>query len=135
MTCSVIDTNVLVSALMSRHGDSATVRVMNAVFDGVIVPLYTPAITSEYREVLHRPRLGLDPRKCDHILSYIEDFGIPLSAEPCDICFPDEDDRVFYELALAGRRFGASLVTGNARHYPAAPFVLSPAEFCEVLGI
>ena len=135
MTCAVIDTNVVVAALMSRHDDAATVRVMHAVFDGLVVPLYNGEILGEYRDVLRRPRLKLNPGKCAYILSYIEDFGLPLAAVPCDLDFPDEDDRVFYEVALAGRRFGASLVTGNGRHYPTAPFVLPPAEFCEMLGI
>lgn len=55
MICyAVIDTNVLISALLSKNEDSATVRVMDAVFDGRITPLYHPDIMAEYDEVLHR---------------------------------------------------------------------------------
>ena len=36
----VIDTNVLISALLSKHNDAATVRVLNAVFDGKIIPVF-----------------------------------------------------------------------------------------------
>jgi hypothetical protein len=39
---------------------------------------------------------------------------------------PDEDDRVFYDSAKLA---GAYLITGNAKHYPAQPFVVTPAEF------
>ena len=38
--CAVIDTNVIVSALLSKHDDSATVQVFNAVPDGTVTPLY-----------------------------------------------------------------------------------------------
>jgi uncharacterized protein len=130
----VIDTNVIVAALRSRHEDSATVRVMNAVFDGKVVPLYTSAILDEYRDVLFRPRLKLDRAKCEFAIDYITDAGRPLSPVASEQDFPDEDDRVFYEVALAGRADEASLVTGNLRHYPTADFVLTPAEFCERFG-
>ncbi len=133
MIYAVIDTNVIVAALRSRHEDSATVRVMNAVFDGKVVPLYTSEILSEYRDVLYRPSLKLDRAKCDFAISYMVDAGRPLSPVSCDLDLPDEDDRVFYEVALAGQDVDATLVTGNLKHYPAVDFVLTPAEFCELL--
>ena len=37
---AVFDTNVLISSLLTQHPDAATVRVVNAIADGVIVPLY-----------------------------------------------------------------------------------------------
>ena len=41
MTCyAVIDTNVLVSALLSKHTDASTVRVLEAMYDSQITPLY-----------------------------------------------------------------------------------------------
>ena len=46
---------------------------------------------------------------------------------------PDPDDRVFYCAALAARSAGCLLVTGNARHFPAAPFVVSPAKLAGLL--
>ena len=51
---AVVDTNVLISALLSKNEDSATVKVMGAVFDGRIIPLYHRDILAEYAEVLHR---------------------------------------------------------------------------------
>ena len=36
----VIDTNVPISALLSKHSDAATVQVLNAVFDGTIIPVF-----------------------------------------------------------------------------------------------
>ena len=40
----VIDTNVLISALLSKHSDAATVQVLNAVFDGTIIPVFNDEI-------------------------------------------------------------------------------------------
>lgn len=43
----VIDTNVLVSALLSKHDDAATVQILNLVFDGTIIPVYNAEILDE----------------------------------------------------------------------------------------
>ena len=51
---AVIDTNVFISALLSKRTDAATVRVLEAMFDGKIVPLYHNDILAEYDEGLHR---------------------------------------------------------------------------------
>ena len=48
MIYAVIDTNVLVSALLSRHSDAATVQVVKAVFEKNILPLYNDEIIAEY---------------------------------------------------------------------------------------
>ena len=53
---AVIDTNVFISALLSKRADAATVRVLDAMFDGKIVPLYHEDILAEYDEVLHRSK-------------------------------------------------------------------------------
>lgn len=58
----VIDTNVLISALLSKHNDAATVRVLNAVFDGKIIPVFNEEILSEYDNVLHRPKFKFPDR-------------------------------------------------------------------------
>mgnify|MGYP002730100083 FL=1 len=61
MSClAVIDTNILVSALLSKHADSATVKVIEKLFDGEIIPVYSNEITNEYREVLHRKKFKFD---------------------------------------------------------------------------
>ena len=52
----VIDTNVLVSALLSKHADAATVQIIDRLYRGVIVPLISEKIMAEYDEVLHRPK-------------------------------------------------------------------------------
>ena len=131
MIYAVIDTNVIVSSLLTRNHDSATARVMNAVYEGKVIPLVCDEILGEYEEVLHRAQLKLDPAKCDYILSLIRDQAEPMHPVHTDASLPDEDDRIFFEIALAGQDvFDSRLVTGNLKDYPKADFVVSPSEFC-----
>ena len=131
MIYAVIDTNVIVASLLTRNHDSATARVMNAVYEGKVIPLVCDEILGEYEEVLHRAQLKLDPAKCDYILSLIRDQAEPMHPVHTDASMPDEDDRVFFEVALAGQDvFDSRLVTGNLKDYPKADFVVSPSEFC-----
>ena len=55
---AVIDTNVIVSALMSRHRDSATVKILDYLYDRTIVPVYSDEILEEYASVLKRPKFN-----------------------------------------------------------------------------
>lgn len=136
MVYAVIDTNVIVASLLTKHHDSATVRVMDAVYSGKLVPILNEEIISEYRDVLHRRRLGLNVEKCDFIISLISDLGITLDRIKSDIQMIDEKDRVFYEIALAGAEIGNSkLVTGNVKHYPEVDFVVTPSQLCEMMNI
>ena len=133
---AVIDTNVIVASLKTRHHDSATVRVMDAVYSGQVTPIVNDEILAEYREVLKRPRLKLDPAKCEYIIALIDDLAERVAPASSEMPMPDEDDRVFFEVALAGLGVADTrLVTGNIKHYPPINFVVSPAEFCDILGI
>jgi predicted nucleic acid-binding protein len=49
---AVIDTNVVLASLLSRHDDSATVKVMEEILNGRIIPLYHQEILEEYEDVL-----------------------------------------------------------------------------------
>ena len=66
----VIDTNVVVSALLVPHGPS--VRVLNAVTEGQIKLVYDSRILAEYRDMLHRPRLKLAPAKIAAFLDALQ---------------------------------------------------------------
>ena len=54
MIYAVIDTNVFVAALLSRHSNSATVLVVDTLLNHGICPLYNQEIINEYQDVLHR---------------------------------------------------------------------------------
>ena len=136
MIYAVIDTNVIVASLLTRNHDSATVRVMDAVYSRTVIPLVNDAILVEYTDVLHRPHLQLNPAKCEFIISLMTDIGLYFDPVSSEEPIQDEKDRVFFEVTLAGRsQSDAHLVTGNMKHYPPASFVVTPAQFCELLGI
>ena len=103
MIYAVIDTNVLVAALKTKNNDAATVRVLNSIFRGIVTPLYNGEILEEYRDVLYRDYLKLDRVKCDFVISFIVDFGRNIEAMASSVDMIDEDDRVFYEVALGSQ--------------------------------
>lgn len=128
----VIDTNVLVSAYWTRDENSPTVRIYRALLAGAITALVNDEILSVYRDVLHRSKFGFNAEDVERGLAYIAQTGETVFPSDSDETFPDADDKVFYCTAQAG---GAQLVTGNMKHYPPADFVLTPAQFCETIGI
>ncbi len=132
---AVVDTNVLVSALLSRRSDSPTVRIFRALIDGRFTPLYAPDMIAEYREVLSRPHFRFDKEAIAVLIDRIVSIGELVEPTDSGEAFPDPDDKVFYCVALAKLDEDAKLVTGNARHYPKSSFVVTPAAFCDLIGI
>ena len=127
---AVFDTNVLVSALMSKHADSPTVLLLDYVLDGRIVLLYNEDIINEYKDVLHRDKFHFDDEQIDALLDLIK-TGVHLDPIASDEVFADEDDRVFYEVALSKEE--GYVVTGNTRHFPKSPIVVTPAEMMQII--
>ena len=131
--CAVIDTNVLVSALLSKHRDAATVRVLRAMLNGGFIPLYHRDILEEYAEVMRRPKFRLADREIEMVLESIRRYGLEVEPHPTGEPFVDADDLIFYEVAMEKRDEDAWLVTGNQRHFPVKPFIVTPAEFMAML--
>lgn len=133
MIYAVIDTNVLVSALITHNPEAATAKVVRLLLEQSFIPMYDSDIIAEYQEVLHREKLKIHPEVADALISYIIEHGIEASRTTFAEIMPDEDDRVFYEVALSNE--DSSLVTGNLKHYPTSPRVISPAEFMDVISV
>lgn len=130
---AVIDTNVIVSTLISKNIDSNPGKVFRAIVQERIVPLYNDEILAEYRCVLSRPKFHLAPALIETVLKAIIVDGLNLDREPATgIDFPDPKDIVFYEIAIS--KENAYLVTGNIKHYPVRSFIVTPAEMVEMLG-
>lgn len=128
---AVIDTNVFVSALWTKHAQSATFQVVQAMQQGEIIPLYNEDILAEYKEVLSRKKFGFSEEVISDIITYICSYGIHSERAQYIMPITDENDRVFYEVALS--KEDAYLVTGNRRHFPQSPIVVTPAEMLEIL--
>ena len=127
---AVFDTNVLVSALMTRRADSPTVALLDYVVDRRIVLLYNDDILGEYDEVLHRAKFDFSDDRIQAVIDLVK-TGIHLDPATSSEDFPDPDDRVFYEVALA--KDGSYMVTGNVKHFPRTPIVVTPAEMIQMV--
>ena len=107
---AVIDTNVLLSALLSKNEDSATVKVLDAVFEGKITPLYHQDILAEYDEVLHREKFHLHEKAIRIVLDAVRQYGVEVFPQPTGAVLIDMDDLVFYEVAMEKRDDDAYLL-------------------------
>ena len=131
MVYAVIDTNVLVSAILSIHPDSATVIIRDKIIDGLIITLYNADIIEEYRNVLTRPKFHFPAELVDAVLDVILQKGFSLERTKTEEVFIDPKDVVFYEIALS--KEGSYVVTGNTKHFPVSPIVVTPAEMLRIL--
>ena len=53
----IADTNVVIAGLLSSRKDSPVSRILDAILDGRLLFLLSPALLAEYRRVLLRPKL------------------------------------------------------------------------------
>ena len=130
----VIDTSVLVSALLSPHGPPG--RVLDLLLAGQLVLLVDDRVIGEYDEVLARPKFGFSAGDVGEVLTYLRTTSEHVPAARFDVTLPDDGDLPFLEVAVTG---GAeALVTGNASDFVpirgthSVP-VVSPAEFLQQL--
>ncbi len=129
---AVIDTNVLVSAAMKP--DSVPGQVLELVLDGVITPVLNKTIVSEYRDVLLRPKFAFSEQLVEDILGELDSQGVYVDAAGQDVVLSDPGDVVFYEVVMEERKEeDAYLVTGNIKHFPERPFIVTPRQMLEIV--
>jgi putative PIN family toxin of toxin-antitoxin system len=124
----VLDTNVIVSAVITPMGNPA--KIMGMLFDEKIQAYYCAIVMAEYKSVLARVNLGITIHTQAGIIDAIENAGVLIEPTTSNRPFIDESDRVFYDTA---KESGAILITGNIRHYPAEDFVMTPARFLDFI--
>jgi putative PIN family toxin of toxin-antitoxin system len=120
----VIDTNVIVSALLNPDG--APARVLALFLNDNVEACYDARILHEYREVLSRAKFPFESADVESLISSFETRGIVIAAESAEGTFTNESDRKFFEVAKTA---DAILITGNSKHYPSDPCVKAPADF------
>ncbi len=126
----VVDTNVLVSGILSPHGPPG--RILAAILAERVAVLYDDRIVDEYRAVLLRPVFGFHQADVDTLVDFIERAGEYVSATPVSVDLPDRSDLPFLEVAMAGN--ADALVTGNSKHFRPrlgrhGVSIVSPREF------
>mgnify|MGYP001360165583 CR=1 FL=1 len=123
----VLDTNVLISGLLNATGKPA--EVLSLILAGRIVPLIDNRVLLEYEAVLRRPKFQFPGDAIVSVLEFFRQAGEFVTPEPTAQRFTDTDDRKFYEVAISGA--AEFLITGNTRHFPDDPIIVSPSEFLE----
>ena len=133
MFYAVIDTNVLVSALLNINSNPG--KVLLSVFNSETRPLLNAEIIAEYRDVLAREKFHFPAETVDIVMNRLAAVSMNINAAEGE--FPeitDPKDRCFFAVTMTGRLSeDALLVTGNIRHFPAKPFVVTPVQFVEML--
>lgn len=129
---AVIDTNVLVSAMLKW--DSVPGNVLSLTFEGPITPILNQEIVAEYREVLSRPKFHLTKDIINDVLESLNAVGIYVDADAIDIDLPDPKDSIFFEVVMEERKSeDAYLVTGNIKHFPNEPFIVTPRQMIDIV--
>ena len=130
---AVIDTNVLVSALITRNPNSPVVKIFNFLGMNKLIPVFNEEIIKEYRDVLLRPKFKIPSDVVDSVVNAIILKGKKIS-ELVEITekMPDPKDVVFYAVSLTNQE-STYLVTGNLKHFPKRPFIVSPSELIKIL--
>ena len=120
----VLDTNILVSALISKSGNPA--KIYRMFLAEMVVLVFSDDIFMEYMDVLQRPHLHIPADDANKVLEAIKHCGERVEPIPSKFTMVDDDDRKFYD---AAKYTGAYLITGNTRHYPKESFIYTPANF------
>ena len=129
---AVIDTNILVSAVLK--GDSVPGLIIEYTFCGTITPVLNDCILQEYHDVLRRPKFRLTDAIINDILNAICDRALWIDAPAIDIILPDPKDRVFYEVLTEARKSRDTyLITGNMKHFPTLPYIVTPREMLTLI--
>lgn len=129
---AVIDTNVIVSAMLKWN--SVPGSILELAIEGPITPVLNEKILEEYREVLLRPKFHFTDKIVSEVIEAIKRRAIFADEERIDIELPDPKDRVFYEVVMEQRKSSdAYLVTGNIKHFPVEPYVVTPKEMMDTI--
>jgi len=124
MRIVVLDTNILVSAMLTINGIPA--RIIEMALDGELSVCYNSNILLEYNNVLYRPQFSFNAKKVQNIVSTITELGIELTPTASNFPMTHESDRKFYDLHKAAN---AILITGNIKHFPKESTIIKPADF------
>ncbi len=137
---AVIDTNVLVSGLLSPHNPPG--RIVDLLVSNLIQAVYDDRVLAEYEQVLSRLKFGFKKSEIADFLGHVRRMGAHVTAAPLKGLdyqrIKDRDDLPFAEVAAAGP--AKVIVTGNEAHFkfisnnPWGIKILTPAKFMLEMG-
>ena len=115
MIRAVIDTNILVSALLQPNGAPAQVLLL-CVSESIQICV-SGSVFAEYEEVIRRPKFRLDENLIVAILQLIREKALWVRpVEGIRACSDPKDD-IFLQCAHTAK--AEFVVTGNTKHFPA----------------
>ncbi|MBN2417715.1 putative toxin-antitoxin system toxin component, PIN family [bacterium] len=127
----VIDTNVLVSGLLTPFGKAADILRL-VTLDRITLCL-DARILAAYRVALHRPKFGFNSGAVAVLLKELEPLACTVVGIPLRGPLPDPDDNMFLEIALGSD--AVCIITGNRDHFPqnrcGKVRIFSPGDFFE----
>jgi uncharacterized protein len=133
MIRAVLDTNVIVSALLQPAG--APARVFLLAIGGPVQLCVSGNVYAEYEEVIRRPRLRRTETVITSTLDTIREKGFWVRPVDTIRACSDPDDDIFLECAAAAQ--ADYLVTGNIRHFPSSWIktrIVTPRLFLDLLS-
>jgi uncharacterized protein len=132
---AVIDTNVLVSAMISPVGNESLVLL--AVNQDLLTPCFSSDILLEYSEVLARPKFGFPGDEVDALINLLHIKGELVAPQAVRRSSPDPSDDKFIACALAAAP--ELLITGNKRHFPESHYgytqVVKAAKLIHIIAL
>lgn len=130
---TVIDTNVLVSAMLSKNEQAATVQLMEYLWRQEIIPVYSKKIIEEYWEVLQRSKFSFAQEEIRKTIATIIKHGVSVEPTPTGEQLPDMKDLPFYEVVMEKRVDDAYLVTGNIKHFPKRTYIVTARQMLDII--
>ena len=135
MIRAVIDTNVLVSALIAPSGNEALIVL--AVSQGMIRPCFSEPILEEYAIVLGRPRFAFPPDTIESLIAMFQSKGVLYQPVISGVISPDPADTKFLHCAQAAK--ADFIITGNKKDFPDSPygttFIVNAAELIDQITL
>lgn len=131
---TVTDTNVVVSSIVSKKRDTVVVVFMRRLLDGEFSPIVSKEVIDEYERVLMRPKFNLPSDVVREMLEFFRQNAIMTEAWDTGVELPDPDDLPFFEAYIAEQSPETFLVTGNQKHYPEWPYIVTPRQMVDYLG-
>ncbi len=129
---AVIDTNVLVSAMLKWS--SVPGSILEFAFNGTLIPVLNSEIVEEYRNVMMREKFHFTQEIVDNVIQALTEQGEYIDTEQMTYNLPDPKDVIFYAIVMEKRKESdAYLVTGNVKHFPQKPYVVTPREMLNII--
>ena len=99
-----------------------------------VTPLFSTDILKEYHEVLRRRKFHFSEEIVSGLLGAIEKYGILVNPTPTGEVLPDMKDLPFFEVVMEKREDESYLVTGNTKHFPQKPFIVTAKQMLDIIN-